>query len=121
MRISLRLAEAGALGAALQEIAQRALPLAARGVAQGANAMAQEARRLAPVDTGELKESIRAGPVTLGGGAVQGSVAATAPHAPYIEMGTRDQAPRPFLYPAYQAQRDALVQAVAAAIKEGLS
>lgn len=121
MRISIRLTGAQALGAALQDIAAGALPLAAQGVAQGMGAMAEEARRLAPIDTGELKESIRAGPVTLGDGGVRGQVAATAPHAPYLEMGTKEQAPRPFLYPAYQAQRDALVQAVAAAIKEGLS
>ena len=120
MRIDIKVSGAEALEAALEEVAERLLPLAAQGVAQGTQALAQEARELAPVNTGALRESIQAGPVSQEGSSVQGSVAAKAEHAAYVEMGTRQQAPKPFLYPAYQTQRDALVQAVAAAIKEGL-
>lgn len=111
---------AGEAAAALEGIAASLLPLAARGMASGLEAMAQEAKRLAPVDSGELRDSIGAGPVTIDGDGVSGSVRATAGHATYVEMGARDQHPQPFLFPAYQAHRDALTGAVADAIKEGL-
>lgn len=50
-------------------------------------AIAEEARAIVPVDTGELRDSIDSR-VDDTGTSVYGSVFATAPHAGYVEFGT---------------------------------
>jgi HK97 gp10 family phage protein len=72
---------AAAAGEAAKERAQAHL---AQDVAQGAQAMA-------PVDTGALRESIQAGPdnVTVG-----------VPYAGFVEYGTVNMPPEPYLRPA---------------------
>jgi HK97 gp10 family phage protein len=58
--------------------------------------IAADARRLAPVDTGELRRSIH----------VDGDeVVASADHAVYVELGTRYMAAQPFLGPALYKRR----------------
>ena len=54
---------------------------------------ARIARRLAPVDTGELRDSIETD-------LTRHSIEATAEHAIYVEEGTINMAPQPFLRPA---------------------
>ncbi|MFC5947074.1 HK97-gp10 family putative phage morphogenesis protein [Pseudonocardia lutea] len=62
--------------------------------------IAQDAKRYAPVDTGELRESITA---EVHG--TTGTVKATAEHAAYVELGTRYQSAQPYLRPALYQQR----------------
>ncbi len=51
----------------------------------------EDAKRYAPVDTGRLRNSIhREGD----------SIVVSAPYAGYVEFGTRNMAPQPFLRPA---------------------
>jgi HK97 gp10 family phage protein len=58
--------------------------------------VAEDARRLAPVDTGHLRASIRA----------EGNrVIAEADYAAYVELGTEDQKAQPFLRPALYRKR----------------
>lgn len=64
-----------------------------------ADAAAEEARRLAPVDSGELAESIR----TRKHGAGY-RVEVTAAHAGFVEFGTEDTRPQPFVRPAFESQ-----------------
>lgn len=98
-------------------------------VEDNAREMERKAWRFAPIDTGKLRQSIRAykvGDLTWRVGA---NTTGLAPYAPYIEFGTgglvsvpaelRDVAikfkgrgvkkinlrPRPYLYPAFVAQR----------------
>ena len=56
------------------------------------------ARELAPVDTGELRESISF--AATDNGAV---VYASANHAAMVEYGTSRMSPRPFMLPAARA------------------
>lgn len=72
--------------------------------------------RLCPVETGDLKTSLSARSEAVAGGA-EGTVTAGAAHAVYVELGTSRMAARPFLLPACQAERGALLAAVARAVQ----
>jgi HK97 gp10 family phage protein len=50
--------------------------------------LVEEARRLVPVDTGDLRDSIQKDPIVDDGAMVTATVSATAPHAAYVEFGT---------------------------------
>lgn len=58
----------------------------------------RDARAFAPVLTGELKAGIRGRAVGL-----LGEVISEAPYSGYVEEGTSDTAPQPFLGPAHEA------------------
>lgn len=92
----------------------------AAGLAEGVSAMADGARQLCPVDTGDLKASISARSQGAADGA-EGAVTAGAAHAVYVELGTSRMAARPFLLPACQAERGALLAAVARAVRGVIS
>lgn len=62
--------------------------------------IADDARRLCPVDTGVLRSSIDW--VWEGGAAL---IVADAPYAGYVELGTSKMAAQPFLRPALYRQR----------------
>ena len=91
-----------------------ALPGAcAAGLDEGLAGMLDGARRLCPVD---LKTRLSARSEAVAGGA-EGTVTAGAAHAVYVELGTSRMAARPFLLPACQAERGALLAAVARAVQ----
>lgn len=62
-------------------------------------AIAEDARRLAPVETGQLRESIEAHPA-------EGIVTVGTDHWQFQEYGTRYQDAQPFMRPALYRQRD---------------
>lgn len=57
----------------------------------------RDAKALAPVLTGELKAGIRGRRVGL-----TGDVVSEAPYSDYVEEGTSDTAPQPFMSPAFE-------------------
>lgn len=60
-----------------------------------------EAKRLAPVDTGKLRQSIKAskeGKLTY---RIAANTTGLAPYAPFVEYGTRFQRSQPFLFPSF--------------------
>lgn len=75
-------------------VRDRVLAALSRGVEAGAQIVAEEARMLVPVDTGELRDSIEARPAEQdrdasgSGDARTAVVVAAAPHAFYVEYGT---------------------------------
>lgn len=83
---------------------ERALPrvehAAREGLKQTADKIAEDARARAPVDTGTLRASI----ATHEEGEII-EVVATADYAAYVEFGTQDASPEPFLRPAIQQAR----------------
>lgn len=66
-----------------------------------ADAVERDARRFAPVDSGELRASIRRDAVV--GETV--SIRATAEHAMYVENGTSDMTAQPYMKPALYRKR----------------
>ena len=109
-------------------------------VQANASEMAQTARRLAPIDTGALRRSIRKQKT----GELQAKVRAGARYAPYMEFGTGgyvevpaelqdiairfkgagvkriDIRPKPFMYPALKLQEPQLVHDMEKAIASKL-
>lgn len=67
-----------------------------------ADAVERDVKRLAPVDTGHLRASIRRDPVI--GDTV--SIRATAEYARYVEQGTSRMHAQPFLKPALYRRRE---------------
>lgn len=68
--------------------------------------IAEDARRFAPVDTGELRESIHVDKHAH-------EVVASADHAVYVEQGTENMAAQPFLAPALYKRRNLRVDGIA--------
>ena len=55
---------------------------------RGQDVVVEEARKLAPVDTGELRDKIHAVPVVDDGERITADVVSDAGHAAYVEFGT---------------------------------
>lgn len=70
-----------------------------------------DAKRLAPVDTGMLENSITT--ATANGG-LTAAVVATASYAEYVELGTSRQSPQPFMGPATDRNTPMFYEAMAA-------
>lgn len=84
---------------ALPEVVDRA---GARAVKAETDETANDMRRTAPRDTGELQESIRS---EYSAKTMTGRAAATARHAEFVEHGTSDTAAQPFVEPAAERAR----------------
>ena len=86
---------------------------AAQVVRRTAAAIEADAKALAPVDTGNLRNSITT--VTQGDGrhaTFTASIGPTANYGVHLEYGTSRMAPRPFMGPAAQRHEAAFVQAL---------
>ncbi|MDV2602164.1 HK97-gp10 family putative phage morphogenesis protein [Pediococcus acidilactici] len=68
--------------------------------------MQVEAQKLAPVDTGNLKRSIR---LELLKGGMAGAVISPADYSGYQEFGTRFMAAQPYMGPAFRKHRNLFV------------
>ena len=84
----------------LHALPDKLLTQAKAAAVSAAEAAAQTAKALAPVDTGELKSSISSAS-TAEGAVMQ----AAAPHAAMVEYGTSKMNPQPFMLPAALAVR----------------
>lgn len=62
-----------------------------------------EAQRNAPVDTGNLKRSIR---LDISDGGLTAKSEAAAEYAPYVEWGTRYMEAQPYMKPAFNKQKE---------------
>lgn len=100
----------------LPQIAAELRPRVSAAVKEAAERVAQDARQRAPVQTGALRDSIRAERTD----AAQYTVIAgdkDAFYAPFVEFGTSRTAPRPFMVPAAEANRDTARRLVRDALK----
>ena len=78
------------------------------------------AKDIAPVDTGRLRDSIRA-KVGKRNGEVIGSVGTNVEYAPYQEFGTTRMLPQPFLRPALLYKKREIEKILSNYVKDKLS
>ena len=83
--------------ARLEGLAETLVPRASAVVRKVAFDTEADAKALAPVDTGNLRNSIT---TAVTGNGLTAAVVATASYAPFVELGTSRQAPQPFMGPA---------------------
>lgn len=80
----------------------------------GAVEIQATAQQQAPVDTGRLRSSIKTDKV----GGAHYEVSTDVDYAEYQEYGTRYQSGTPFMRPAYERNRQRIVEDVSRSIKE---
>ena len=93
------------LGKASYEVTRKAQTV----VAKTAHDIEADAKSLAPVDTGALRNSIS---TTISNGGLSAEIGPTVHYAPYLEFGTRRMPPQPYMGPAAERCAEAFVQAV---------
>lgn len=76
--------------------------------------MQVEAQKLAPVDTGNLKRSIR---LELLEGGMAGTVISPTDYSGYQEFGTRFMAAQPYMGPAWRKERPIFISELRALVK----
>lgn len=79
----------------------------ADAVRKAAEAVAEEARRMCPVDTGALRNSI-----TVSSDGSRAEVVAGKDYAVFVEFGTYKTAAQPFLVPALLVSEDAIADII---------
>jgi len=119
--ISIDVSEMNTLAVDLGMAGQRAGARVSAVVRKSAAQVEAEAKMFAPVDTGNLRNSIGTDIVTDGrSNVVEAQVGPAASYGLFVEMGTSRMAPRAFLGPAFdRAQPDfltALAQVAAEAV-----
>lgn len=106
------------LSADLRGVSVSAAQKALLAVQKTAKSIEAGAKQRAPVDTGNLRNSIT---TTLSGGAGAGASEATvtagANYSPYVEFGTSRMAPQPFFGPAVDEATPQFEQAMAELLK----
>lgn len=80
----------------LGKLSARAIPTAMRAVAKTAHDIEATAKQLAPVDTGNLRNSISADIHGL-----TAEIGPTASYGMFVEEGTSRMAPQPYMGPAF--------------------
>jgi HK97 gp10 family phage protein len=81
-------------------------------VMDGAYITEREAKRIVPVDTGNLKNSIRSEIDEVTHSFVSAVTGTNVEYAPYVELGTSRQSAKPYLRPAQDTQVDQIKRAI---------
>ena len=81
-------------------------------IGQGAQTVCESAKSLCPVDTGRLQSSINVQP-----GGNTAVISADTEYAVFVEFGTSKMAAQPYLVPALLSNTQAILSAIAEAIK----
>lgn len=95
----------------LQQSTREVRARASRAVRAAGARIERDAKAAAPVDTGNLRNSIHA-TNTGGGDTVSVEVSTSVNYAIYQELGTSRMAPHPFLFPAFDRNKPAFIQAM---------
>lgn len=93
-------------------------PRMSRAIRKTAHDIERTAKRICPVDTGNLRNSIS---TSISGGAatITAEIGPTADYAGYVEEGTSRQAPQPYMRPAFDAEVPQLLAALRATVITG--
>lgn len=114
-----------ALLSALDNLSDDAQKLLPKIVEANARELEEEAKRLAPVDTGKLQQSIKqAVPISDKGEGlsrvVQSNATGLAPYDIHVEYGTRFARSQPFLFPAFFKQQRIFLNDIKKLLKNSL-
>lgn len=109
LRLDMRVPEDGLSGLMPESL----LAAARDALAPELSAIAQDARTLCPVQSGQLQGSIG---VRMQEEGAAGEVIAGAPYAAIVELGSAARAARPFLHPAFMARRTEMAGRIADAV-----
>jgi HK97 gp10 family phage protein len=86
-----------------------------KGIQKGALRVEASAKDLCPVETGNLRASIKTEVAEL-----EAAVGTNVNYAEYVELGTNKMAAQPYLYPALASNKQKILEDVAKAIKGGV-
>lgn len=114
---------AEALNNALRSVGDRAGGLTLKRAAQaGADIIAEEAKRLAPRDSGDLAEGIAAEPGRIQAGRAVMNIAPNKRqwYGRLVELGTEKMAAKPYLRPAFDAKSEEATEAVRQVLYDAL-
>lgn len=91
--------------------------VAEEAVKESCTDIKEDAKRLCPVDSGRLRDSI-SDSYESKSNEYTGYVYTDVPYAPYVEHGTLTKAPNPFMYPAYKENEEFIRQRIIDAINK---
>lgn len=103
----LDLSEVDDLVADMLTVGPRIAPPVRAAVGSTASSTQRDAKRFAPVLTGTLSASITA---TISGDGMSSEVGPEVEYGGYVEYGTSDTAPQPFMGPAAEANEEPFVK-----------
>ena len=89
----------------LMELVNKLDEISESTIKEGCTSIQEQAKELCPVDDGDLRDSINT-KYNDKNCEHEGYVYAGVPYAPYVELGTRNRAPKPFMYPAYKQNEE---------------
>lgn len=85
------------------------------GLKISCEAIVQEAKEKCPVDTGNLRDSITYKIVGH-----QGIIYADCDYAGYVEFGTVDARPQPYMFPAFEDNKDKALEHILESINKAI-
>lgn len=107
MNVQIDMSELDALASTLAEVAPKVRRVSSEEMTRAAAQLRDDAKADAPVDAGELRDSIH-----VRGGDGYRDVIADAEHAWFVEFGTSDTPPQPYLWPQVPAAAERLADAL---------
>ncbi|MET4072979.1 HK97-gp10 family putative phage morphogenesis protein [Hymenobacter sp. UYCo722] len=116
MAITTKLLGAESLLGKLRAYASNAPQRVQTAVVASLEQMEADAKGLAPVDSGRLRDSIHANR----SGRLSGNVTVGVDYAKWVELGSGRNAPQPFLYPSYHQNKAAFLANLKQALKFNL-
>lgn len=105
-RIEVKITGLNSLRDKLRALVPRVRNEVRQRVAEALLLIETDAKLFAPVDTGRLRSSIHAETASDG---LSGTVGTNVEYADHVEFGTSRQRAQPFLFPAYEKNRAALL------------
>jgi HK97 gp10 family phage protein len=122
-RAAFTLEGAEELNDALKRLGDRTTGLLLKKAAEaGANVIAEEAKRLAPRDSGDLAEGIHAEPGRIQQGRAQYNIGFGKHewYGQFVELGTEHSAAQPFLRPAFDTKAEEAKDKVGEVLRDAL-
>lgn len=110
------LSELNTLVADMRKVPLRAAPKVGRAVRKTALDIERDAKIIAPVDTGNLRNSIST-QIVDSRDAIEAVIGPTAEYGIYVEAGTSSMGPQPYMGPAFDRNVSALETALSSLLR----